>query len=216
MSKFYVTFLGFVKSIKDESNLNQLLLYVPEVMGPSGNLVWAIPKGNFGGKDFGVQVIPPVGSTVWVTYRQGHPRYPLWEHGYFGEEEKPEDFELLDTYGFITPGGIKILLKDSEGSVHVEVPDGTHLDVQENRIALENADGTNLEIVGKEITVNGEHLTRAEELKGILESLQEHLAAWSVAIKPKTMFSIGEMSSEPDIGLVNWRLSLKNFLTQWS
>lgn len=216
MGRFYGTYLGFVKSIKDPLELNHLLLYVPEVMGPNGNLVWAIPKNTFGGKGYGSQVIPRVGDTVWVTYRQGHPRYPLWELGHYGKGEKPEEFKELDTYGFITPGGIKILLKDSGGSVHVEIPSGDSLSVKENRIALTNADGTLLEIDGKEIKVNGDHLTRAEELKKILETLQEHLVVWSTAIKAKVAIGLGETSPQPDVGLVQWRISLKDFLTKWS
>ncbi len=218
MGKFYATYLGVVKTLKDPLELNRVGLYIPEVVGVNGINLWAIAKGSFSGKGYGVQVMPRVGDMVWVSFRHGHPRYPLWEHGNFGEEEKPEDFKELDTYGFITPGGIKVLLKDSDASIQVETPDGNKLTVkdEDTSIKLENKDGTLLDIKGKEILTKDGHLTKAEELKELLEGLQEHLSLWSTAIQAKVSIGIGQVSVPPDPGLTQWRTDLKKFLSKWS
>ena len=218
--RFYGVYSGFVKSIEDPLELNHLLLYIPEVLGTTGSLIWALPKGSFSGKGYGVRVVLGVGGAVWVTFRHGHPRYPLWEHSYFATDEKPEDFKELDTYGFITPGGIKVLLKDSDLSIQVETPDGNKISVkdEDTSIVLENKDGTKLEVKGKEILVNGgNHLTQAEELKKILKKLQHHLFMYSKNILSIAQVpEIGTTSVPPDIGLEKWKLSLKDFLTDWS
>jgi len=129
-------------------------------------------------------------------------------------------FKELDTYGFITPGGIKVLLKDSDLSIQVETPDGNKISVkdEDTSIVLENKDGTKLEVKGKEILVNGgNHLTQAEELKKILKKLQHHLFMYSKNILSIAQVpEIGTTSVPPDIGLEKWKLSLKDFLTDWS
>ncbi len=220
MGRYYGTYMGIVKHTKDPEEVNRLLLFIPEVMGVKGKLVWAFPKGQFGGKGYGAQAQPSLGDTVWVTYRHGHPQHALWEHGFFAKDEKPEEFKELDTYGFITPGGIKVLLKDSDGSVSVETKEGNKINVkdEDNSISLENGDGIKLEIKGKEVKVGNslQYLTIGDELKPILEELQEHLAAWSIPIKSFVGVGIGEAAAIPDVGLVNWRAKLKDFLTKYA
>jgi len=217
--RFYGTYSGMVQDVEDPLGLNRLLLYIPEVMGPTGDLTWALAKGSFSGANYGAQAIPSIGDMVWVTYRHGHPRHALWEHGAFGVDEKPEDFKELDTFGFITPRGTKVLLKDSDNTILVSTPEGNSISIIEDgaKIVFKNKENISISIEGKKVKVNNQYLTIGDELKDILEELQEHLSAYSTAILGATGVPvIGTSSPTPDIGLVEWRDKLKEFLTNYT
>jgi len=219
--RFYGTYIGVVKDIEDPKELGRLLLYIPEVMGPSGPLRWAYPRGIFQGMGFGMQFIPQVEDFVYVSYRNGDPLNPLWDYGPRRKESKPEEFQDLTTSGFVTPGGIKILLRDEEDkSVTISTPGGNQITIEDasNTISLENADGVSLKVTGKEITAgpDNHHLTNSDELKDILTSLQGHLVAYSTVLQGLGASPIGATSPTPDIGLTQWLQSLEKIITKYS
>lgn len=216
--RFYGEYVGIVKSTEDELGINRLLLYIPEVMGPEGAYVWALPKGQFSGVNYGSQIMPQVGDSVWVTYRHGISRHAIWEHGYYSKEQKPEDFKELDTFGFITPNGTKVLLKDSDNTVLVSTPKGNSISIIEegSKIILKNQESISISIEGKEVKVNDQYLTIGDEIKESLESLHEHLVAYSTQILALSIPAIGTNSPTPDIGLVQWKEKLDKILTKYT
>lgn len=214
--RFYGVYYGYVKDVNDPLERNRVLLFIPEVKGPKGRFVWAYPRNNYGGTGYGVQNLPELGDMVWVSFRQGHPQFPLWEHGYYAKDEKPEDFKETTTKGLITPKGIKIILDDDKETVKVSTPKGAVIEAQEDNVSVSFNDVT-LTVSNDDLTVNGHPLTLADELKEILEELHTHITVHSKALMASTgVPEIGTNSPNPDPGIVQWRLKLKNILAKFT
>ena len=107
--RFYGTYIGFVHSIEKGQ---KLYVSIPEVLGNKKDLLLARPK-VYGGDGYGIQNLPEIGDAVWISFRFGHHEHPLWEHGYYTEQELPEDYQDTNVKGIITPDGIRILLNGS-------------------------------------------------------------------------------------------------------
>lgn len=114
---YYSSYRGFVADNKDPLGYNRIRISVPEIYGEDVPSFWAWPKGNFSGKNYGVQLLPQVNDLVWVSFEKGNKNKPLWQHGYFGKGEKPTDFESEKVIGLITPRQNKILINDETGEV---------------------------------------------------------------------------------------------------
>jgi len=76
---------GFVRDANDPDNRGRLRLYVPEVMGETDDTDhwtdWALPCFPwFAHLGTGGVLVPQPddGWGVWVEFRQGDPRFPIW------------------------------------------------------------------------------------------------------------------------------------------
>lgn len=136
--RYYSSYRAFVFSVDDPDNMSRLKLIIPQLSGNDFYEYWAYPKDNFSGKGYGSQVLPQVGDLVWVEFEGGHPEIPIWSHGHFGKDEKPTDQKLLNknAYWFITPGGNKVYLLDTEKSIHLETTAGDYMEINPNSISL--------------------------------------------------------------------------------
>lgn len=117
--RFYSNYTGFVVDTKDPENRNRLIVGVPSVDGTSISTIWAEPVGTWGGDNYGMQVLPSQGDLVWISYRNGNSKFPMWQHGSFPTADgegtgKPSEFEHEMIYGFKTPRGNVVLINDSE------------------------------------------------------------------------------------------------------
>ncbi len=114
---------------------------------PDGDLPWAEPCLPFGGdKDYGLFVIPEVGSTVWVSFEvddtfQPNPMCPVWMGVWWGQSEVPQEAQGGDyrTYMFKTPKGNLIVVSDSEDSINIRTAQGDliRLDGKSRSIKIE-------------------------------------------------------------------------------
>jgi len=113
LGKFYSCYRGYVIENYDPDGLNRLYVMVPQISNkPLSN--WAFQKGGFSGDNYGFQVLPTKGSMVWVEFDHGDPKYPIWSHGHFLKDQKPEEFMHPGVYGFKTPRGQSIIINDIE------------------------------------------------------------------------------------------------------
>lgn len=125
IGRYYSTYRGFVHSNEDPENLNRLQILVPHINPSVPDETWAYPKNNYAGKGYGINLIPKIGDLVWVDYEFGDPDYPVWSHGHYAEEEKPEEFSDKDSIGIKTPRGSLIIfneMKDKE-SISIKLKD---------------------------------------------------------------------------------------------
>lgn len=146
MSIYYSYYRAFVHSIQDPENLGRLQLIIPDLTGDVPYEEWALPIGNFAGKGYGLQMLPMPGDIVWVSFEQGNPEFPLWQHGYFGLEEKPKE-ELLqerDAYFIKTPSGHFIVLNDTKNTILVQHKDGPSVEITEKAVSLISKDAISL------------------------------------------------------------------------
>lgn len=120
--RYYSSYPAFVYDRNDPENRCRVRLVIPMITRDRPMATWALPK-KFSGSGYGVQMIPKKGDIVWVSFRHGDRRYPLWEHGYEGtEDEKEDELKSPDNYWFKTPQGITGQFDDENREVRVYVP----------------------------------------------------------------------------------------------
>lgn len=116
--RFYSIYRAIVTNTDDPSNMDQLLVYIPEVEV----LTWALPFGSHGSEKCGFRQfpLPKVDDIVYVLFEKGNPGNPLWIYHGWSRDQMPEDFKDPDVSGIVTPGGTKILINDRTGEIHIE------------------------------------------------------------------------------------------------
>lgn len=73
-----------VVAVDDPEKQGRVRLHIPMLMGGSSTdeskwSDWAEPERHSGdGEDYGSCDVPPVQSTVWVSFKSGHPDYPVY------------------------------------------------------------------------------------------------------------------------------------------
>jgi len=86
--RFYGKYLGHVRDVDDPDDRGRLRAFVPEVMGELDDVDhwtdWALPCFSpiamLGVGSAGKALVPPKGDAwgVWVEFRHGDPRFPIW------------------------------------------------------------------------------------------------------------------------------------------
>jgi hypothetical protein len=155
LQRFYGTYLGEVVSNEDPDNLNRLSVVVPEVFPTKPSPIIAMPKGLVAGKDYGFNYVPKSGEYVYISFRFGHVKYPLWEPGYWAIGERPKEFNS-DNVGFKFRDGAIILYNEKESKLEVSLPSG-------ERVLMK----------GGKISIYNDLVSLKEILKGILETVSK-------------------------------------------
>jgi len=114
MGRYYSSYRGYVMKNEDPEGLGRIKVKIPQITKDQTHVKWAFPKHNFSGKGYGMQVLPVLGDIVWVEFEHGDPQFPLWFHGHFTRDEKPEEFVTSQVYGFKTPKGQIIIIDDRD------------------------------------------------------------------------------------------------------
>lgn len=115
IGRYYSSYRGYVVENEDEDGLGRIQVKIPSVTHNKIHPVWAYPKTQWGGKDYGMQLLPLKGEIVWIEFEHGDPRFPMWNFGHRAMEEKPEEFTSSKIYGFKSPKGQTIIIDDTEG-----------------------------------------------------------------------------------------------------
>lgn len=143
VGRYYSSYKGIVASSNDPEELNRLKLIIPEIAMDQVYNYWAFPKGVFGGrtadgKRYGIQILPQEGDIVWVDFERGDPQRPIWQHGYFGTEEKPNDGDFADraSYFFRSPGQNSVLINDTKNYILATLASGKCIKISEDSISL--------------------------------------------------------------------------------
>lgn len=134
--RYYGCYEGFVVENADPNNMSRVMVKVPEVSGDGKIGKWALPINIFSGPGYGSQVIPPKDSMVWVSFKYGNPKSPLYSHGYHGPNEKPDKLRKVDNYWFRTPKGNEVQFDDGEKKIIITQLDGTLINIEKDKISL--------------------------------------------------------------------------------
>lgn len=186
IGKYYSVYPGFVVDNNDPDRRNRIKIMCPSVEGFTMNPTWAEPIGIWGGRDYGIQMLPQQGEVVWVSYRNGNPGFPLWQFAPSPKSDDngkgmPEEFEHQFVYGLKTPRGNVVLINDSEdgeGDSYIEIihHENGKIRIEEAKILLESGEikllATDLVELGdnaNESAVKGD--TAAAHIKSILTNI---------------------------------------------
>lgn len=166
--RYYSVYRGFVvdnDDTKDPTNIglqNKIQIRVPQIAG--ANIVgWAYPKGLYAGKGYGVQNLPAIGDTVYVSFEYGDPKFPLWEHGYYGKDEMPINADLNNplNHWFMTPTGHKVEFDENNNRVRITHKDGTYITLQKGVIQLGGTTSLHPSVLGDNLVTSLQSLVTA-------------------------------------------------------
>lgn len=128
IGRYYGQYRGFVETNDDPKKMNRLKVIIPQLNPVTTNVYWAWPVGIWGSKGYGVQMLPQVGDMVWISFENGDPDYPIWEHAGYGKNEIPSEFITPNHYGFKTPNGSILVINDNKGEEEILVKLNSTLD----------------------------------------------------------------------------------------
>ena len=141
--RYYSKYPGYVASNDDPEGMCRVQLKVPMVYGDQVYTQWAYPTGIFSGEGYGSQVTPQVGDMVWVEFRQGDPKKPVWSYGYFKKGAKPKQLRDIKNFWFKTPKGHLVELDDND-DIRITHKDGSKVIIKKDSISLVNSTGVSL------------------------------------------------------------------------
>lgn len=114
IGKYYSSYRGYVVDNEDPDGLGKLQIKIPSITNNKIHPSWAYPKTQWGGNDYGMQLLPAKGELVWVEFEHGDNRFPIWNFAHRTEGEKPEEFVSSKIYGFKSPKGQTIIIDDRD------------------------------------------------------------------------------------------------------
>lgn len=123
LGKYYSSYRGYVIDNEDPEGLGRITVRIPSVTKNKPHPTWAYPKTQWGGKGYGMQVLPVKGEVVWIEFEHGDTRFPIWNFAHRTDGDKPEEFVNSKIYGFKTPTGQIIILDDQTGEVYTSRTD---------------------------------------------------------------------------------------------
>jgi hypothetical protein len=110
-SRFFGKYNGFVEDVDDPEKLGRITAIVPDIYGKKIPSPWALPCVPFAGPNHGLVVLPEKGDGVWIEFRAGDLRCPIWTGFYWAKNEMPAPGRKA-TLVLVTKGGHKIILDD--------------------------------------------------------------------------------------------------------
>ena len=137
---YYSCYEGIVTDNQDPDKRGRLKLQCPSVYGESES-EWALPRGVFSGNKIGFFALPQKGDPVWVTFKRGDVKVPIWEYGCFANGYAPDgaDFEH---FIFRTPKGYTLTFDEKDEAVTLKKSDTDYICIKE-KISI-YANGENL------------------------------------------------------------------------
>lgn len=121
--RYYGIYRGFVHSNEDPENLGRLIVSCPSVYGEEIHEYWALPKGIYAGSGVGSFWIPSKGDFIWVSFEGGDVSFPIWEYGWWGENQVPTGAKT-SVKVLQTTSGHRFEINDDTGEIIVKTKDG--------------------------------------------------------------------------------------------
>lgn len=137
---FYSSYEGIVKDNDDPDKRGRLKVICPAVYGDSTS-EWCVPKGMFSGNKIGFFALPQVGDPVWLSFRRGDVKVPIWEYGCYAKDYAPDgaDFEH---FIFRTPKGYTLTFDEKDETIILKLNENNYIRIKE-KISI-YANGENL------------------------------------------------------------------------
>jgi len=212
--RYYSCYRAFVVDNQDPTNMGKLLIHIPLATGLKVIPTWAYPKGVLLGKGYGLNILPTVGSMVWVEFEFGDLTKPVWSYGYNAKGENPIDFNNPNNFTFISPKSNKIILDDTDENVSIQSTGGSTITIDDKNgeIRVTLKDGSSIKLNKQEIILNtgknGSGLVIVDKLVNELNTLQtnynsllasfiSHVHTPPVAPSPNTSMPVIPPTSTP-------------------
>ena len=138
IGRYYSSYRGYVVDNEDTEELGRIQVKIPSVTHNKVHPTWAYPKNQWGGKGYGMQLLPLLGELVWVEFEHGDTRFPIWNFGHRTEGDKPIEFATSEIYGFKTPKGQLVLIDDRDDQEKIVIRSNKHIVIEGEAVVLES------------------------------------------------------------------------------
>lgn len=169
IQKYYSLYPATVKDNNDPKKQGRVKV-VCDQLAKGQVLDWAYPVSRNN-----VVSIPKVDDKVWVFFRNGEVRFPVYIGGWWIEDALPEvakgdDYPNLHVW--ITPNGNTILMNDNTGQVYIENAKGAKIELDTDGVVQVNGSGQQA-VKGNELQ------TQVNKLKQQVDVLLNILSTWA-------------------------------------
>ena len=186
IGRYYSRYKAYVYSNEDPKGMNRLQLIIPHINPDVVDETWAYAK-NFSGNGYGIHLLPKKGDLVWVEFEFGDLDYPIWSFGYFGENERPEEFSNDEHIGIKTKAGHLIFIDDTQEQEKILIrffDQEKYIDITDARILIE---GNRIELGTDSI----EPILKGTTSRNKIDQLMDQVKAISDALVAHTHAGIG-------------------------
>jgi phage baseplate assembly protein gpV len=154
---FYSNYPAIVRDNNDPKKLGRVKVQVPLITNKEVINSWIPCKTPNAVDNAGFFAPPSLNSDVLVSFRNGNPRYPIYEAGYFGEKTKPPSEATGDDYPNVqiwkSPSGHYILYNDAQKELEIKDASGNRLFMKNGQILVKDKDGNYVNLAGTKIEV---------------------------------------------------------------
>lgn len=212
--RYYSTYAAQVVDNQDPEDRGRIKVIVPDILDDKELSEWVEPKLLTAGQDktiqgsktngkFGVFYPPKIDDFVWVEFRMGDLRHPLYQQGgWWAKGERPDDLDTDRKNAiFISRFGHKIILDESDDAPKftVEMNSGSKIVIDDttdaNNILVSTNKGTQLKL---DDTKEAENIT--------ITDANGDLWKWDIPNKKWTRSFRGELEEIID-GLVQQKFN---------
>lgn len=181
--RFYGVYVGIVIQDYDPENMGRIAVRIPEVKGPN-QVVWASAMNVFSGSGYGSYIIPTIGEWVYIQFRNGDPKLPLWSFGGYAKGELPAEFNSTSVAGLKTPKGHLVFIDDATGIITIRSANGVEVLLNDEAQTIDLKAGITISMKKEELKVEDNHLAIGEKVKGVFDDLAGLLDVTNVSIFP--------------------------------
>ncbi len=191
LRKYYGPYRAIVVDNKDPDGQGKIQVVCPRALLTEFNGIWILPMMDGAGNDKGVFWPPDVKDGVWIFFDNGDPTRPCgYIGGWYGGGELHDDLSVSLTKtperrGFVTPGGNRIILDDSDG---------------EEKVTIQSKGGQRVQVAGSKVRIGNkdgqyEAMFRGETVKKWLTS-HTHSHPWGPTGPSITVFPLDGLSDD--------------------
>lgn len=154
---YFGFYKGVITNIEDPEKRGRIKCIIPEVLGDDIESAWCepcVPIAYDNGGDF---CLPHKKETVWITFEQGDPNYPVYLGGWWQEKMTPlgDSYKDKEKVRIINFADCSIIMKDNILTINVGSSD-SEITVKEGKIAIKG-----------NVTINGNASIQGEtSIKG--------------------------------------------------
>lgn len=209
VGRFYGPFQGFVSDNEDPLHLGRVKVKCPFVYGDDVMDLWAFPRGMNAGTNMGLYQLPLKGNPIWVSFVNGDPAQPLWEHGWWGTGDELAKVKERSTKVTIwqTTSGVRIYMDNETGYARIQSVGGKVIEVNNNGISLGSEDKSAEPAVKGD--KNGDLLEKIiNQLISNTQNLNAYAQAQTAACNSLPLFAVFAPGYAALITLVNQQQAL--------
>lgn len=138
--RYYSIYPGTVFNNNDPEKLMRVRIKCPAVYGSKSPDIWAIPRGIRNGE----YNPPEINENIWISFLEGDPKAPVWEHGYY---QTGSQIANAAATSFIkrTPSGLELIFDDLAKTITINHIDNLFtIEIASDGISIKNEEGNSL------------------------------------------------------------------------